>query len=194
MPDREMIHSTADVTSALLFAFDSGLQVRMDTPQSDPRPRLLDRQELGKLSSGVFFLFRPEWVYGPLQILPISDGHNAGKFTVSPGVNTSAISVYFSGERVDRGRRRLGTGVISFDREWLELPAKVMRPTPRAVGVWFKRIAAHLLTGTFVKGGLHKYYLCRHVSGDSSASECLPPFDFIPWGSDLIRGHHGQGT
>lgn len=186
MPDREMIHSTSDVTSALLFALDSGLQVRLDDPQPEPRPHLLERSEIGKIERGIFFLFRPEWVYGPLQIFPISGGHNRGKFDVSPGVNVSAISLYFSGERINHGRRRLGAGAVSFDRNWLEMPAKAVRPTPPEVAVWFKRILGHLLSGLSVKAGVHKYELCRGVTSDPNLGECLPPFDFIPWNSDMI--------
>jgi hypothetical protein len=183
MPDVEMIHSTADVTSVLLFALDSGLRVRVDVPQPEPCPRLLERSEVGGITRGVFFLFQPEWVYGPLQILPIGAGCNAGEFFVSPRVNESPITLSFSGERIDEGHRRLGSGVLSYHRDWLELPNKIVRATPPEVREWFKRIKACLLTKTTINAGVHKYHLCKGVISDPNLAECLPPFDFIPWES-----------
>src|SRR5712675_1432260 len=108
MPNRELIHSFSDVSSTLHYALDLGLQVRLDDPQPEPRQRLLDRSEISGIDRGVFMLFRSEWIYGPLQFVPISDGHNFGKYFVSPSVNCSQISIYFGGERLDEGKRRFG--------------------------------------------------------------------------------------
>lgn len=189
MPDREFIHSSPDVASTLLYAIDSGLQVRLDEPQPEPRPRMLTRTDVVDITEGVFFLSRPEWVYGPLQPLSISRGHDRGKYDFSPRVNCSPITVLFQGERVDQGRRRLGDCVVSWHRDWLEMPAKIVRPTPPDVQVWFKRIEAHLSSGLVVKAGVHRYYISRGVVADPTSIECLPPFDFIPWGSEVLEPH-----
>src|SRR2546422_9477438 len=101
MPDREFIHSTSDVASTLLYALDSGLQVMVEDPQSEPRPCMLTQTDVVGIEKGVFSLFRPEWVYGPFQIMRISAGCNAGRYDVSPRVNFSPITVYFGGERTD---------------------------------------------------------------------------------------------
>jgi hypothetical protein len=188
MPDRELIHSLSDVASTLLYALDLGFQVRLDDPQPEPRPRLLSRSEISRIERGVFVLFRSEWMHGQLQIMPISSGHNSGKFFVSPSVNYSGITVYFSGERLDQGRRRLGDCMVSFDREWLELPAKVMKPTPPEVGVFFRKLLRHMSSRVVIKAGVHRYEICRGVIGDPAIGRCLPPFDFIPWDIGLFHG------
>jgi hypothetical protein len=122
MPDREFIHTSSDVTSTLVYALDSGLNVRLDEPQSKPVPCLLTREEIVDIKRGVFFLFRPEWVYGPFPTLAISTGYNAKKYSISPNANCSAVGVYFQGERMDEGRRRLGDCTVSWYRDWLEMP------------------------------------------------------------------------
>lgn len=187
MPDKELIHVTSDLTAALLFALDGGLQVRVDEPQLVPRPRLLERSEVGTFTKGVFFLFRPEWVHGPFQILPISAGHNQGKYTVSPGINVPGLTLYFGGESIDQGRRRLGTGAVSFNQEWLELPTKAIRRAPPEIGQWWKRILSHILSGASIKVGAHRYELCRAAADDPNLLQCLPPFDFIPWNREVIQ-------
>ena len=181
MPDREFIHATADVPSTLIFAINSGLQVMQNTQQTDPRPHILDRSEIDDIQKGDFYLFRPEWVFGPFELSRISEGHDRGKFFVRPRVNFTAVSVYFQGERVDEGRRRFGSCAISSHRDWLEVPGNVVRPIPAAVDEWFKRIVAHLSSGVFVEAGVHRYHLSKGVKADPGSDECLPPFDYIPW-------------
>lgn len=187
MPDREFIHCSADVASTLLYALDSGLQVRLDEPQQEPRPCMLTRADAAVIKGGVFFLFRPEWVFGPLQIRPISSGYYAGQYHISPRVNYAAITVSFHGERMDQGRRRLGGAIVSCHRDWLEMPAKVVHVPPPDVKVWFKRIVAHLSSGIVVEAGVHHYRICKGVVADPTAGECLPPFDFIPWGPEVVH-------
>lgn len=187
MPHRELIHSESDVASALLYALDSGFQIRTDDAQPKPKPCILNRKQAAVSKSGVFYLFRPEWVYGEFQIMPISGGTNRGKYIVSPSVNHSPIVLYFSGERNATKRRRFGAGLLSFNREWLELPAKVIRRTPPEVELWFKKIFKHLSSGIAIKTGKHNYYICRGVMADHSREEALPPFDFIPWKLSLNR-------
>jgi hypothetical protein len=187
MPDRELIHSTADVSSMVLYALDSGFQVMLDSPQPEPRPRMLARMDVNTFKEGVFLLFRPEWVYGNFRFMPISDGFNCGKFFVQPRTNFSPISVYFSGERIVEGQRKLGAGTVSFDRDWLELPAKALRDTPPDVEVWFKRIFTHVASRAVIKAGVHRYYVCRGVIADPNREDCLPPFDFIPWPNETLK-------
>src|SRR5262249_51780083 len=108
MPDREFIHSTIDVTSTLLFAFDSGFQVRLDQPHSNPDRFVLARADVVEIRRGQFSLFRPEWAYGPFLSMDISEGHNSGKYFVQPRTNHTAVTVSFDGERKDHGCRRFG--------------------------------------------------------------------------------------
>jgi hypothetical protein len=187
MPSSEFIHSSSDVASTLLYAIDSGLQVRLDEPQLEPFPRMVTRSEVAEIIRGVFFIYRPEWYYGPFQIGAIPGGYNVGKYSVSPRINCSPITVYFQGERMDQGRRRFGDCLVSSHPDWLEMPAKIVRDTPPDVKEWFKRIVAHLSAGVFVKAGVHKYHISKGVMADPAAAECLPPFDFIPWGSEVLR-------
>ena len=186
MADREFIHSSADVASTLRYAFDSGLQVRLDDPQVEARPRILSWADIGHVDSGVLFLFRPEWVFGPFQITQISGGYNVGKYDVAPRVNCAPLTVYFQGERMSEGRRLFGSCVVSSHSEWLEMPAKVLHPTPPDVHLLFKRIVAHLSSGIVIKAGVHKYHVCKGVISDPNAAECRPPFDFIPWSKELL--------
>jgi hypothetical protein len=187
MPDREFIHSTSDVASTLLYALDSGLQIRLDEPQQEPRPCMLTRADVADIPRGVFSLFRPEWVFGPFQSMAISEGHNRGRYDFSPGVNYAGVSIYFQGERLDGGRRRLGSCVVSWDRDWLEMPAKIVRPTPPDVKLWFNRIVAHLSSGIVVNAAAHRYQVSQGVVADPRSAECLAPFDFIPWGIDVLK-------
>ena len=186
MPDREFIHSTADVASTLLYAFDSGFQVRLDEPQLEPEPRMMSREEVANVVRGAFFLIRPEWVFGPLHTMKISGGYNIGKYFVQPGVNYASITLHFQGERIDQGKRRFGSGVLSFDRDWLGLPANNVRLTPPDVQFWFKRILQHLFSKIVIKAGVHRYHVCKGVINDPTVAECLPPFDFIPWDKELL--------
>jgi hypothetical protein len=187
MPDREFIHSSADVSSTLLFAIDSGLQVMLDEPQPEPQPRMLTRADAASLDRGVFYLFESNWVFGPIQTMDIPAGYNKGKYFVQPRVNFTCVSVYFGGERTDQGRRRLGSASVSWHRDWLELPRKVVRPAPPEVRDWYKRIVAHLSSRIVVTVGVHRYHVSGGVLADPGASKCLPPFDFIPWGDDVLR-------
>jgi len=187
MPNREFIHTASDVFSTLGYALDSGLQVRVDEPQPEPHARMLSRSDIPECRRGVYSLLRPEWVYGPFQTLAISSGHNVGKYAISPQVNHSAITVYFKGEELDQRRRRLGSCTVSYDQEWLEVPAQILRPTVPDVKDWFKRIVSHLSSGAVIRAGVHYYYVSRSVLADPSSAHCLPPFDFIPWGIDVLN-------
>jgi hypothetical protein len=181
MPDREFIHSTHDIATALTYALDSGMTVIVDHPQQEPRPHILARKEIITFDRGVFLLSQPNWQFGARQMTKILGGAHQGLYSMSPRVNQSPITIYFQGERIDRQRRRLGSGVLSFHRDWLELPSKVVRKTPADVQIWFDKLASHLFSKTAIKAGAHRYHLCRGVVADPQANHCLPPFDFIPW-------------
>jgi hypothetical protein len=187
MPDTELIHSSADVPSTLLYALDSGLQVMVDEPQPEARARTLSRAEAGKTERGVFCLIHPDWIFGPSQTMAIDDGHNKGKYFVQPRVNFTGVTAYFGGERIDQGRRRFGSAAVSWHRDWLELPKKILWPAPPDVAKWYRRIVAHLSSGLIVKAGVHRYRVSRGVLADTAPSACLPPFDFIPWGADVLK-------
>jgi hypothetical protein len=170
----------------LIFALDCGFRVIHDEPQAEPIARILSRDEAVSMVKGQFHLFRADWVYGPFQTMPISAGYNRGKYFVQR-VNFAPIAVYFQGERSDEGRRRFGSCSVSAYRDWLELPAKVVRDAPSDTDLWFKRIVGHLSSGIIVKAGVHKYRICKGVLADPEALQCLPPFDFIPWGADVLH-------
>lgn len=187
MPDREFIHASADVSSTLLLALDSGLLVMLDEPQAEPTPRMLSRADVAHLKEGSFYLFRSSWVFGPFQTMAILAGFNEGKYFVQPRVNFTAVSVYFGGERLDHGRRILGSCSVSCHRDWLQLPEKVVLPAPPEVRQWYERIVAHLSSGIFVEAGVHRYCVSPGVLSDLSASKCLPPFDYIPWGAHVLK-------
>ena len=112
MPDREFIHSASDVASALLYAIDSGLQVMLDSPQTQPIPRVLTRDEAAKTEQGVFYLFRPEWVYGPFHMMDISGGYNKGKYFVQPRTNFAPISISLAESESIKDEK--GSGVPGF--------------------------------------------------------------------------------
>ncbi|MBI5764010.1 MAG: hypothetical protein HZA51_10845 [Planctomycetes bacterium] len=187
MSDREFVHSTIDVASTLLFALDSGMQVIVDTPQLEPRPQLLSLSQAAKMEKGVFYLFRPEWVSGSFHTMMISSGYNKGKYFVQPRTNYTAITASFHGERIEQGLRKLGCAIVSHHRDWLELPAKIVRPAPPDAKEWFKRIVSHLSSGVIVRAGVHKYHICKGVLADHAFGQCLPPFDFIPWDESILK-------
>jgi hypothetical protein len=191
MYDAELIHSTADVPSALLYAMESGLEVMLDSPQPDPSPRFLSRTEVATMDQGCFYVFRPEWVFGSFQTSVISGGHNNGKYFVQPRTNFAPVTIYFSGERTEHGTRHFGAAAFSWHREWLEMPARIARPTPRGVQVWFKQLCAQVASGIVVKAGVHRYHVSTAITADPAAPRCKPPFDFIPWDEDVLRHPNG---
>ncbi len=187
MPDRQFIHSEADVSSVLLYSIDHGLKVILDEPQQDAKPNVLSRDEAAKATEGIAFVFRPEWVFGPFHLKAIPGGYYKGKYSVQPRTNFAHITLYFQGERTDRGRRQLGSASAACHPDWLAMPEKTVEPTPPDVKVWFKRIADHLSSGVVIKAGVHKYHVTKGVMNDPGAAKCLPPFVFIPWGEEVLH-------
>lgn len=188
MPSQQLIHVNADIPRILDYALGAGFRVAIDGRSCGPRPKMLGSLEAHEAEPGAFFLVRPEWVFGPMQMSEISSGHYAGKYFLQPRVNFTGISLYFRGEGAEGNRRRLGDGFISWHREWLEMPAKVLHLVPSEVEVWYSDLARQLLSRVAVKAGVHSYKLTRGVLSDEQAAECLPPFDFIPWSVDLFKG------
>jgi hypothetical protein len=166
---------------------DSGLRVMANTAFPTANPTELTIPEVSNLQRGDFFLFRPEWVFGPFQTMAISGGVSAGNYFVQPRVNFAPVSIFFNGESLERGRRRFGSGVISYHADWLEVPGTVVKPTPNDVKQWFKRLVEHLSSGVIVTGGVNAYLVCRGVLADPELDECLPPFDFIEWISEHFK-------
>jgi len=191
MPDYEFIHSWSDVSSVLNYAIDSGFKIRSGAPQRELEPCLVTRDSIASFQGGVFYLFRPEWEFGQCQMLLISEGANKGMYTLSPRVNISPITLYFQGEGLSNDRRRFGAGLLSFHRDWLELPANVVRKTPREVAVWYKKLASHMFSEMLIKVDVHKYHLCKGVLATPNAIQWLPPFEFIPWNGESLARHQG---
>ena len=180
MPYKRIIHTNEDTQSVLRFADSIGLLLLPDILEDDDaRPR--KPEELEWFSRGVIHLFRPEWVEGGVQVRLIDGGADVGKYHVCAGINLSTIELSFSGDKDIAGVRRLGPGVISFKREWLHDKAHEMRPAPPDVEQVYKQVCKHLLSRIFVKGGGHRYYVCKHAAELAARMETRPPFDYIPW-------------
>ncbi len=116
-----------------------------------------------------------------MQVMRIDAGANAGKCVVKPGVNFAAITVYFQGEGVVEGTRRLGSGTISFKREWLHSAANEMRPAPDGVAKVCDAMCKQMLSRDEIRAGVHRYRIARHAAQLASNESTDPPFDFIPW-------------
>lgn len=179
MPGREFIHTQEDESGILRYAQTLGLKVMPDTA---PRDKMIDLgpSEIASAGRGVFHLFLPKWVAYPLKIERIEAGGNAGKYYLK-GVNFAEISIYFQGEGEQDGRRRLGSGDISFKREWLDDQAHEMRPSPPEISQYYNALCKELLSRQAIKAGVHRYFLCRHAAEVAASADTLPPFDFIPW-------------
>src|SRR5262245_50265955 len=144
MPDRELIHAELDVSSMLLFAIDSGFQVLDDEPTKKQTPHILSRNEAESAKRGQFHLFRDEWIFGELQIMPITERYRVCFFHFMPLTNFSSIFVSFNGEWCDNNKLRFGGSVISLHKDWLEMPALIVRPYPKAAREWYTRFANNI--------------------------------------------------
>lgn len=193
MAHREFIHASRDVVSLLTYLFDSGMQVMLDSPQPEPRPYIVPATEIPQIEKGAFFIYHKEWVFGAFQMYPVTGGCNDGKYFVQPRVNFSPISIQFSGERVDQGQRRFGAAAVSMHDDWLEMPGNHLHPRPPEVCEWFQQIVSQLSSRVVIRVGVHKYFVCREVLSDPLAVACLPPFDYIPWNSNLLGPHPKRG-
>lgn len=97
----------------------------------------------------------------------IDGGANAGKYFVRAGINMSAITLSFHDDEDIAGGRRLGSGGISFKREWLHYEAHEMRPTPPEVEQDYKRQNSLLLPREHASCSS---YSSRRFSSRSSAT------------------------
>ena len=181
MPDREFIHSREDVSDAFRYARTLGLKVLPGAARAVDVSEPLSADELEYVDRGVFYLYRTEWIDGPLQVLHIDAGANAGKYVVKSNVNFSVITIYFQGEAIVGRARQLGAGAISFKRDWLHSAAHEMRPAPDGVAKDYAAMCKHLLSRDVVRAGVHRYYVARHAARLASSEVTRPPFDFIPW-------------
>jgi len=180
MPEKQFIHADEDVESVLRFADSIGLLLLPDMLEDkNARPR--KPEELRAFSRGTIYLFRPEWVMDDIQMRLIDGGAYAGKYTVPPSTNFSPINLYFHGEMDIEGVHRLGIGGISFKRDWFHYKAHEIRLSPPEVEPMYKQVCKHLFSKIFVKGGVHRYYVCKQAAELAARIETLPPFDYIPW-------------
>lgn len=180
MPDKRIIHAREDIESVLRFADSIGLLLLPDIlEENEARPRT--PEEFQPFSGGVIHLFRSEWVVGGTQVMLIDAGANAGKYFVRAGINFPPISFYFSGDEDIAGIRRLGSGQVSFKREWLHDKAHEMRLSPPEVEQDYKQVCKHLLSKIVVKAGVHRYHICKQAAELAARIPTRPPFDYIPW-------------
>lgn len=177
---KEFIHAHEDIESVLRFADSVGLLLLPDILEDDDvQPR--KPEELEWFSGGVFHLFRPEWVVDGIQVQLIDGGADVGRYHVCSGINMSAITLSFHDDEDVGGVRRLGAGGISFRREWLHANAHEMRLSPPEVERMYKEVCKHLFSKITVRGGRHRYYVCKMAAEVASRIETRPPFDYIPW-------------
>ena len=180
MPHKRIIHANEDIESILRYADSVGLVLLpQDLENDNVQPWKVD--ELRLFSRGTILLFRPEWVVDDIQLNPIDAGPRAGKYTVRASINMSAISLYFHGEMDIDGVHRLGIGSVSFQREWLHDKAHEMRLSPPDVEHVYKEVCKHLLSRISVRGGRHRYYVCKQAAELAARIPTRPPFDYIPW-------------
>ena len=183
MPDIEIIHAGEDVPAVLRLASEIGLIVRRDTPTAAPEPDLLQPEQFVRFDRGVFMLYRPEWVFGQFQFQEIPAGHNKGKYSLSPGVDSSSITTFFGGERVIGDSVRLGGGVISFNNSWYRTRDRSQRRTPPDVRAVWKKLVKAVDSGHHLSGGGHKYTVLRAAWDKLMSGSAMPPFEYIDWHS-----------
>jgi hypothetical protein len=181
MPNREFIHASEDVAKILKFVIELGLIIRVDQPTIDREPKVLSVDEIEEINRGVFFIFHPNWFFGEDQYIQISDGINRGKYSISPRVNGSPITLYFGGERIDGDILRLGSGFLSWDKKWLYQPEGTIHNAPREVGIVYEKIIKFMDMRKSLKGGIHTYMVLEAAWCKLNAKEVFPPFDYILW-------------
>ena len=65
------VHAFEDVAAVLSYAADLGMIVQLDTPTERPEQKFASGKDLGQIGRGVFFLYRPEWVFGAFEFVEI---------------------------------------------------------------------------------------------------------------------------
>jgi hypothetical protein len=181
MPDRELIHANEDTTSVLNLAVELGLTIRLDLPTLTPTPDILCIERLKDFQSGIFILYRPEWIFGDQQFIEISDGYNVGKYSQSPRINSSSITLYLSGERLENDKLRLGSGFISWSKTWLRQSDGTVHKAPHEVDLIYKELLKLIETRKSLKGGGHTYTVFEIAWGKLMAGSASPPFNYLDW-------------
>lgn len=181
MPDKDFIHAREDVESVLRFADSLGLLMLPVELGREVEPRPRKPEELQSFSRGQVLLYRPDWVMDGIQVNRAERGVFAGTYSVRSGTNFSPVKLYFQGDEDIGGIRRLGDGLISFKREWLHDKAHEMRPAPPEVEHVYKQICKYMLSKIVVRGGVHRYHVCKQAAELAARMETLPPYDYIPW-------------
>jgi hypothetical protein len=181
MPSKQIIYAREDVQRLVHFADSIGLlllPVELGY-ENDVRPR--KPYEVTPFSGGTLLFYRQEWVDGAIDVRRTQSGFLTGTYSVSKGVNLSAIGIYVSGDADENGTRRLGDGEFGFKRDYLAEPAHEMRPSPPDVEVVYKQLCKHLLSTITVRGGAHRYHVCKEAATLAARMPTRPLFDYIPW-------------
>ena len=181
MRDLEFIHATDDVRHILEFAAKNRLLIRDDAPTKEPKPRLINAENLGTRDSGSFVLYKPDWVFGELIFEMIPAGFNKGKYFQHPSTNYVGISIFFTGERRDNLVLRLGSGSISRKIDWYNPSNNTIQPAPPEVKAVFNVIRKHIDTGRRLRGGVHNYAVLEGAWTKLIEGVAMPPFDYIEW-------------
>ncbi len=181
MAVKEIIHASEDVRAVLRCAVELGMIIRHDAPSDRPEAQIVSEDQIDVYERGTFMLYRPEWVFGEPQFLPITAGYNKGKFFQSPRVNFAPITLSLHGERLDGDVRRLGGGGISRHPNWLRSADQNLRPTPPEVKSAYDSIIRRIDIGRRLSGGVHTYIVLAHAWEKLASGRGLPPFDFIDW-------------
>jgi hypothetical protein len=188
MKSSELIHAEEDVRAVLRVAHEIGLCILVNQPTEEAKPRFLGAHEIPSITKGQFQLFRDRWVYSDFQYTRISGGIHAEKYFVHGRTNFAMISTYFSGERTDGNKPRLGGGVITWYRDFLKEPEDEMRLAPdETKDDDYKRIAAAISSGRRVRGGKHAYIVCKAAAEKAKLPNVLPPFDYILFEGRSLR-------
>lgn len=57
-----------------------------------------------------------------------------------------------------------------------------IRDSPPDVQKWLQTLVKFISSGEYILAGGRRYYLCKGVASDPDINNCLPSYDFIPWG------------
>lgn len=179
MPEKKIIHVRQDVDDVLWFADSIGLHLLPDRLENeDVRP--WQPEAFRSLELGTIYIFRPEWVEDTLQPMLIESGAYAGTYVVR-GTNFSRIDLSFSREKDIDGVCRLSPGSISFKRDFLHEKSHEMHLSPPEVEQTYKQLCKHMFSKISVRGGVHKYHVCKEAAELATRIPTRPPFDYIPW-------------
>lgn len=185
MRDFDFIHAAEDVKVVLRVAAEAGLIVREGDSTPSPHPVIIDVDRFGDFTCGQFVGYREEWIFGDLRIQKIEGGAYEGQYSISPGVNSVGIGIYFMGERQAGQRRRLGNGIISRRVDWYSPEDHEVYKAPYDVKKVFDAICKQLDTGKRVRTGGRTYHLLE-CALEKIKNGYLPPFDFIEWPPALL--------